>query len=349
MANFLITPNMQMPNPVPGVDPGPDYATNLSNSLNILDGHNHSAGNGVLINPNGLNINAELPFNANNATLLRSARFSPQTSPLSLGTDLGCLYVSGVDLYYNDVNGNQVRITSAGTVNATSSGITSGAASAAFSGGVLVVKSTAVSGANVLMQSAQLTNSGNLTNILTLQAPTLSGSYSVTLPPLPSVTSFLQMDNTGNTSASVAVAGGITNTMLAPLNIQQSSSSGNFSGNVAFPTITPVTNLTVTITTSGRPVMLMLQAFGGGTNSAIAITTSDVTKFVQIFLFRDAANISNSALYAPVVTNPNAIPPAISYVDVPASGTYTYTVRYSVSTALATAFFTDCQLVAYEI
>lgn len=35
-------------------------------------------------------------------------------------TNLGCLYESGVDLYYNDGNGNAVRITSGGAVNASS-------------------------------------------------------------------------------------------------------------------------------------------------------------------------------------------------------------------------------------
>ena len=131
MANYLVTPNMQLPNPVAGVDPGPDYADNIQSSFDIIDGHNHSAGNGVLINPNGLNINADLPFGGNNATALRSSRFIPQPAPLSLATDLGCLYVSGVDLYYNDGNGNQIKITASGTVNATSSGIVSGSASAA--------------------------------------------------------------------------------------------------------------------------------------------------------------------------------------------------------------------------
>lgn len=215
MANYLVTPNMQMPNPVPGVDPGPDYATNLSNSLNIVDAHNHSPGNGVLINPNGLDINDDLPFNGNNATLLRSTRFSTQVSPLALASDIGCLYVSGVDLYYNDINGNQIQVTASGAVNASVSGIVSGTASAAFSAGVLVVKSSSTSGANVLMKSLQLTNSGNLTNILTLAAPTLAGSVSQVLPVIPGATSFMQMDTSGVMSASVAVSGGITASNIA--------------------------------------------------------------------------------------------------------------------------------------
>src|SRR5271169_5190888 len=100
MANFNTTPNMGLPNPVPGVDPGPDYATNLQASLNILDGHNHSPGSGVPITPSGININADVPWNNFNATLLRSVRFNPQVSSLSGALDIGCLYESGVDLWY---------------------------------------------------------------------------------------------------------------------------------------------------------------------------------------------------------------------------------------------------------
>src|SRR5271165_1148795 len=139
MSTYNLTPLMNLPNPNPGADPGPDYAQNIQACYNIIDGHNHSAGSGNQINPSGININADLPFGSNNATLLRSVRLIAQGSPLSGAQDLGCLYVAGVDLYYNDESGNQVQITSAGAVNATSSGIVSGSATASFSGGVLVV------------------------------------------------------------------------------------------------------------------------------------------------------------------------------------------------------------------
>jgi pectin methylesterase-like acyl-CoA thioesterase len=83
-------------------------------------------------------------------------------------------------------------------VNATSSGIVNGTASASFVGGVLVVKSNATSGANVLGQSFVLTNSGNLTDQLTISAPTLASSYNIALPALPSVLSNVTIDTSGN-------------------------------------------------------------------------------------------------------------------------------------------------------
>lgn len=366
MANYLITPNMQLPNPVPGVDPGPDYANNLSSSLNIIDQHNHSAGNGVLINPNGLNINADLSFNGNNATLLRSSRFSAQAMPLSLGTDLGCLYVSGVDLYYNDINGNQVQITASGAVNATSSGIVSGSASAAFAGGVLVVKSSSISGANVLLQSVELTNSGNLTNILTLQAPTLSGSASLTLPAVPASTSFMQVDNSGNMSASVAVSGGIgtsnladgsvTNPKLAALGQQVSTACTSFSSTSS--SITPITNLSVSITTTGRPVFIGLISANPSAFSSSALIVSRTTSgaaIADIFFIAGASTylaVNQFAIEGAVDSVPiiqNALPPsAFSTIAVGLSaGTYTITAQAVVFNGMVEV--SNTQLIAYEL
>lgn len=356
MSTFLITPNMQLPNPVPGIDPGPDYANNLNSSLNIIDQHNHSTGNGVLINPNGLNINADLPFGVNNATLLRSVRFAPQPSPLSAGTDLGCLYVSGVDLYYNDVNGNQIKITASGTVNATSSGIVSGSSSAAFAGGVLVVKSSSTSGANVLLQSVELTNSGNLTNILTLQAPTLAGSSSLTLPVVPLATSFMQLDASGNMSASVPVVQGIQKTMLAPLGQQLGDCPSFITSSTSF---TDVTGLTLTITTSGRPVFLALLpitapfVFPAIAQSYIQFGDSaGQNPFVDIQLLRGATQVMDVEFenhYAGGANGSFTVPPNIVSIDIVAAGTYTYKIQSKVAAGTSFVSFSNCRLIAYEL
>src|SRR6185437_5151905 len=111
MANFTTSPNMNLVIPTVGVDPGPDWASNINSSLTILDGHDHSSGKGVQITPSGINISSDLTMVQNNLTNVRSIRLFPQTSPLALPTDVGALYESGVDLYYNDANGNQIQIT----------------------------------------------------------------------------------------------------------------------------------------------------------------------------------------------------------------------------------------------
>lgn len=136
MPNTTTSPNMNLPVPVVSVDPGPDWATNIDACLSAIDSHNHSNGQGVQVNPDGININADLAFNANNATTLRSTRFQPQSAALSNPSDVGCLYENGVDLYYNDGNGNQVRITQGGSVTGstgTITGLPSGTASASYS------------------------------------------------------------------------------------------------------------------------------------------------------------------------------------------------------------------------
>src|SRR5271165_1505536 len=117
MSDFNISPNMNLPIPTVGVDPGPDWASNLNSSLTLVDQHDHTPGHGVQITPTGLNINSDLSFAGNNATGLRSTRFAVQSVLIpAVSPDLGELYVSGVDLYYNDVAGNQVRVTQSGGI-----------------------------------------------------------------------------------------------------------------------------------------------------------------------------------------------------------------------------------------
>jgi hypothetical protein len=358
-----------------GTELSPAWASDLNASLSIIDQHNHSPGQGIQIQPNGLNINTDLAFQDNNATLLRSTRFQSQSAVLSGASDLGCLYVVGNELYYNDVTGgHNVQITANGSVNATSSGISSGTASAAFSAGVLVVKSSASSGANVLMQSAVLTNSGNLTNQLTLQAPSLSGSIIQTLPSIPSSIGFMLMDTSGNMSASLSTSGGITSGNIANGTItttQISSSAGITGGQIANSTITQanlatipyeispssgtasissgtyasVTNLFVSLTTTGRPVMIFLTGDGttgtGISNCSLITLSGSNTGYIQIL------RNGSEALTSQAIVN-DVLPGAVSFFDTGASaGTTTYAIQAAVSSGDIN--FLRCVLVAYEL
>src|ERR1017187_1394661 len=98
MANTINSPNMNLPIPTVSADPGPDWALNLNACLSAIDGHNHTSGQGVAIPPSGLNINTSLPMNNNSLTTVQSVVFTPQ---VSLAT-LDAVYVSGLDLFYND-------------------------------------------------------------------------------------------------------------------------------------------------------------------------------------------------------------------------------------------------------
>lgn len=249
MATFTLTPNMNLPLPTIGVDPGPDYATNQNNATLILDAHNHSPGSGVQVTPAGLNISSDLSFGSNNATNLRSTRFTSQPSALSGLLDIGCLYESGVDLYFNDGNGNQIRITQSGSVTGsagTITGLPSGTASASYSAGTFVFQSATLTSANVDGQSFILRNNSASSKGLTLSPPAaMASDFSVVLPALPAATGFVQIDTSGNMGASIAISGGITSSNIA---------AGTITGsNIAASTITG-TNITSSINLPGKAV-----------------------------------------------------------------------------------------------
>jgi hypothetical protein len=206
----MITPYMSMPSPTPTATPGPTWAYDIAACLSIVDQHNHSAGQGQQVQPNGLNINSDLTFISNNATDLRSTRFSSQSAVLSLPADVGCLYVVGNELYFNDVTGgHNVKITTNGSVNAGSgsiSGLPSGTASASYSAGAFTWQSATNTGANMDFASAILRNATASSKGLTLQPPAAMGAdFTLTLPSIPGVTNIMSLDTSGNMAASINV------------------------------------------------------------------------------------------------------------------------------------------------
>ena len=236
MPNTIPSANMNMPVPVVGVDPGPDYATDVNQCITILDAHDHSAGYGVQITPAGLNINADLSMQSNDLILIRSTRWDAQGAALSDPSDLGCAYVNGVDLYFNDMNGNQIQITSGGAVAGTPGSISGlvSPASASYVGGsgTFVWKSTATTPANLDCAAITIREQVASPNGITIESPSsLGANYTMVLPTaLPAGQRFMTLDNGGNIAASWNVdnssievasnvvrvkAGGITPAMLS--------------------------------------------------------------------------------------------------------------------------------------
>lgn len=201
-----ISPNMGLVVPTVGVEIGPDWATDLNASLDIIDGHNHSAGQGVQVTPDGLNINSDLSFIGNNAISLRSTRFSPESSPISGVSDLNALSVSGVDLYYRDGSGNSIRMTQGGSIVGTSGSITGlvSPASATYIPGTqtFVWQSAAVTPANMDFASAIFRNLSASSKGLTLSPPNaMASDYTLTLPALPASTSIITVTSSGTMAA----------------------------------------------------------------------------------------------------------------------------------------------------
>jgi hypothetical protein len=214
-ATTTLSPNMNLPVPVVGVDPGPDWATQINNCLALIDSHTHVAGQGVAITPSGLDINADLSFAGNNMTLVRSTRFQNQATTLSGVSDLNCVYSSGTggDLYYNDGSGNKIRITQSGAVAGTPGSISNlvSPASATYvpASQSFVWQSAANTAANLDCGSVILRNITASSYGLTLSPPSSLGlNYTITLPAIPAASgNFLTIDTSGNISSNVKIDG----------------------------------------------------------------------------------------------------------------------------------------------
>lgn len=373
MANFYPSANMGLPVPTTGVDPGPDYANNVNASLTLVDAHDHSTGKGVQITPTGLNINSDLTMQLNNLTNARTLRMSPQTAVLSQPTDLECLYVVSKDLYYNDGNGTAVRITQSGAVAGTPGSIANlvSPASASYVSGSssFVWQSNANTPANTDQASAILRNLTANSKGLTLSPPaSLGADYTIVFPALPgSGSSFVTIDSSGNMGSSIPTSGGIntsniansaiTTAKIADANVttakildanvtrpklvavgqQISASSGSFSTNSTI--YAPVANLTNNITTTGRPVMLIIQP--DGVSPALYISPSGQASNIRIT--RDGTEIANWSDGGTTVGRPLSL----AFLDVPSAAGHTYLVQVKVTGG--TLFMENFILVTYEL
>ena len=237
MANTIPTPYMQLPNPVPGVDPGPDYANNIQACFNRVDQHSHTGTpDGQKLSQNSIALTGPLPFGGFAATGLQATTFNQQssfTTPNSLfvGTD--------GNLYFNDgASDPSIKITSGGGLAAFSSGITSGTNSASFVGSTLVVNANSTTPANIQGAAIEIGNNVSSSNFVTLQPVTgLTGNYTLILPTLPGgAPLFLTIDNAGNIGTAGDMQAGqigtghIVGNQIAPATIT--------GGNVAAATLT---------------------------------------------------------------------------------------------------------------
>lgn len=380
---------MNLPVPVVGIDPGPDYALNINACLAAIDAHTHSNGSGVLITPNGLNISSDLPILNNNITLLRSLRLNPQLSALNGALDLGCLYEVGVDLYYNDGSGNQIQITKSGNVTGatgTITGLPSGTASASYSAGTFTFQSATSTAATLDIQSLILRNSGASSNGLTLSAPSLASNYSLILPQLPSQTNVMTLDTSGNMGSITydAVGAGMTSigadaigsamdatgaNAIAATRTRASGSSTEGIGGVALSgtsgtfaststSLTNITGLQATLTTSGRPVYIGLIPDPSTTGTTAFLGSSAVADSEtesQYYILRDGVIIGCGfdLLTQDNVSSSNPIeinvPPGVINT-VDFVAAGTYTYTLQGVLIRGTEFFVHfCNLVVYEL
>lgn len=355
MGNTIPTTYMNLPNPVPGVDPGPDYAQNQYNCNVFIDQHNHSAGSGQQITPSGLNINTNLPVNNNNVTLVKTVNFQAQGSSLpGSAPNLGCIYVGGNELYYNDEAGNVVQITLNGNVNAGAGSITglSSPASASYSSGTFIFQSAVNTAANIDVESVILRLNTAGSPGLTLSPPnSLSGgSYSLVLPAIPGTTEVVTLDASGNfgTQTYNQIANNRTRptgSTVAAGGVAISSSCGTYSLTNTSPSL--VTNLSVTITTVGNPVMLLIQDDGSGNPSEIFATVGQGTYF---FTRNGLTSFLTAIRIGAITSNVGIVPSsALAFIDTPTAGTYTYQLAVASAVSGGSININNSILVAYEL
>ena len=335
------TPNMNLPMPVVGSEDGPQYAVDVNSCFTLLDQHDHTPGKGVAITPSGININSALTFNNNFLTSVAGVTFTAQSSTPAVGT----IYENGVDLYYVDGNGNNVRMTQGGNV-AGSSGSISGLnspASASYNSGTstFIWQSNTGIAANMDAGALLMRNlSPNSTFALTLQPPAgLSSNYAITLPTLPLANAFLTIDTSGNVSASPALSGGLTHSNLsssagilgsqlsstANINGSQLSASAGIlpsqidsvtSGNYktendivsytnSTTSFTTVTSVSPTIAVTTRPYFVNFGNDGSGASS-IVVTGSNAIIQVQLI---NGITVIDTPIQA--VIGPGSYPPTI--------------------------------------
>lgn len=371
MADTTTTPNMNLIIPTVGVDPGPGWANNINASLTSVDRHNHSVGYGVQINPSGIDVSSDLPFNGNNATTVRTVNFLSQLAVLSGAADIGCIYVVGNELYYNDELGDQVQITNGGSVNAGAgsiAGLPSGSASASFSGGTFSWRSATNTPA--VMNMGPIVTGAQIASPKTVEisaSSSQSANYVLTLPlALPGATSIMNVDASGNmgivapdnatfglnSGVYKVLDGGVGTSQLADESVTQvklatlpAGISQITSVSIGTTTYSQVTGLAPEVDALGtRPVLVIFGA--SQTDAGVGTITSTVANALSMAIKRNGTIIQEIKMS---VDAGFFIPWTV--VDLtPSAGVNEYTLFAKVGNGSGqNVTFNFCSLFAYEL
>lgn len=398
----MSTVYMNLTLPVVTTTPGPEWASLLNAALTTVDAHDHSDDKGTQVTPAGLNINATLQFNDEDAVELRSTRYTDHLAPIADIADAACVFVSGGDLYYNNSAGTAIQITAGAGLNATSIGGIGGdfatsSAAVTYSNTSKAFRFTQSSGINAHLDVANVSirEAVASANAVTLKSPTsLGASYNWLFPtalPASGQTKFLTIDSSGQVGAqydvdnttieissnnlqvknlSISTAkltdlnvttakiadlnvttgkiadAAITKAKLAAANYQISSACPSFNATTSY---TEVTNLSVSITTTGRPVRVYLVGTNDLNPSIIRCSWTGGIPHIGFRIMRDATVVSWQQFT--VFTNGfgNIPVSSIAHFEVPAAGTYTYSVQAKTDQTSGLAGIQFAKLVVEEI
>lgn len=151
----------------------------------------------------------------------------------------------------------------------------------------------------------------------------------------------LRVKDSGITTAKIN-DNAVTQAKRAALGQQVSSSSGAFSTGATSPT--DVTNLSVSITTTGRPVFIAM--ISGSTSTSAFLNPTNGTG--NIYFLRDSTTIGKYAC-SDDATDAIAMASTPFFIDVPSSGTYTYKIQAAMSGAGGTIGVENFKLIAFEL
>lgn len=145
--------------------------------------------------------------------------------------------------------------------------------------------------------------------------------------------------------------GAVTRPKQAALTINKSGTVASFT--TTSTSLTDVTGLSVSITTTGRPVYVGLVPANTSTVCSIGATNASGTNVEAVLtILRGSTTIyytyiAQSATYASNSQLRNT-PGVVWFIDEPAAGTYTYKVQTAVQSG-TTATFDQVKLIAYEL
>lgn len=116
----MTTPNMDLDVPVVSTTPGPTWATMLNTLIDRLDEHDHSSGNGALVTPAGMLINAALNFV--NEQLQNAASLGLYDKAAANTSHTGSLQRISGNLWWITPAGASVQLTSGSSIVSSGSG-----------------------------------------------------------------------------------------------------------------------------------------------------------------------------------------------------------------------------------
>lgn len=384
---------MLMPNPVPEVTTGPQWSQDLSDSLDLVDSHDHTSNKGVRVPALGLNINADLDFQSNAASGLRAILLEDQVANPS---ESGAVYIKNGDFFLKNTAGQVIQLTSGSSINvgAGSIGGLVSPASATFSSITNTftwLYDTSLPARQVMSDISLYEYGNNTAQPVTLASPSGVTAHTMLLPPLAPVRGSLlsiatsgQISNFSSSSGfeiprmnaggtdvefSTVDTNSISNlavttgkiadgaVLIQKLYSRTISASPASEGNVGFIGISqnvtatsPVLlGSTLTLSTQGRPVMLVLQPKNSASSpGSINLQVSTGNALIEVRI--DGTIVRIFTLGISTGGTDEISPSSISCIVQPSGGgSHSIELYGYVSSGGLSFAVNDCELFAYEL